>query len=123
MQEELGQLDYGARFYDPVIGRFNVVDGFSEKYTGFSQHQYAANNPISNIDVNGDSTWTTTRKVRDGNNITNYHTIYITGKVLKASTSCGSAIKYAAELNTKLNSQKRNTKYGEHNAWYNNRCV
>ena len=57
LQPELGlnQYDYGARFYDPVIGRFNVIDRFAEKYYGLTNYQYAANNPIKNIDLNGDS--------------------------------------------------------------------
>ena len=49
------QYDYGARFYDPVVGRFNVIDRFAEKYMGNSPYQYAADNPILNIDINGDS--------------------------------------------------------------------
>lgn len=47
--------DYGARFYDPALGRFHTQDRFSEKYLDFSPYQYAANNPILFIDVNGDS--------------------------------------------------------------------
>jgi RHS repeat-associated protein len=59
MQDEmgLGWLDYGARFYDAVLGRFHVQDAFSEKYLGLTQYQYGANNPISYIDINGDSTY------------------------------------------------------------------
>ena len=50
-----GQYDYGARFYDPVIGRFNTIDRFAEKYYNLNPYQYGANNPVLNIDVNGDS--------------------------------------------------------------------
>jgi RHS repeat-associated protein len=52
-------LDFGARMYDVQTGRFFTQDRFGEKYYGLSLYQYGANNPISNIDVNGDSIWTT----------------------------------------------------------------
>jgi RHS repeat-associated protein len=51
----LNYYDYGARFYGPQIGRFNVIDRFAEKYSDLTACQYGANNPIRNIDVNGDS--------------------------------------------------------------------
>jgi RHS repeat-associated protein len=47
--------DYGARFYDPAIGRFSVIDRFSKKYQNLTPYQYTNNNPIRFIDVNGDS--------------------------------------------------------------------
>jgi RHS repeat-associated protein len=49
--------EFGARNYDPQILRFTSVDRFAEKYYNFSSYQYAANNPIKYIDVNGDSIW------------------------------------------------------------------
>lgn len=48
-------LDYGRRMYDPALGRFHTQDRFAEKYFDYTPYQYAANNPILNIDVNGDS--------------------------------------------------------------------
>lgn len=53
----LGWYDYGARWYDPSVGRFSKIDRFSEKYSSFSPYQYAANNPILTVDINGDSLW------------------------------------------------------------------
>ncbi|WP_305982389.1 DUF6443 domain-containing protein [Roseivirga thermotolerans] len=55
LQNETGWYDYGARHYDPQLGRFFTQDRFAEKYFDFSPYQYAANNPILYIDVNGDS--------------------------------------------------------------------
>ena len=51
----LGWYDYGARMYDAALGRFMKTDRFSEKYVSLSPYQYGANNPVNNIDVNGDS--------------------------------------------------------------------
>nr|MCB6593065.1 RHS repeat-associated core domain-containing protein [Bacteroides cellulosilyticus] len=47
--------DYGARHYDAAIGRFTTMDRFAEKYYSMSPYQYGGNNPVGNIDVNGDS--------------------------------------------------------------------
>lgn len=53
LQEELSEYDYGARFYDPVIGRWNVIDHKAEWYFQFSPYVYAANTPPNAIDPNG----------------------------------------------------------------------
>ena len=45
--------DYGARIYDPRLGKFFSVDALSHAYPWFTPYQFAGNTPISAIDLDG----------------------------------------------------------------------
>ena len=62
----LNRYDYGARFYDPQLGRFHSQDAFAEKFANKSPYHYASNNPILYIDINGDSTFVTKHGDQEG---------------------------------------------------------
>jgi RHS repeat-associated protein len=47
--------DFGARMYDPRIGRFFSTDRYESKFAFKSPYSYADNSPIANVDANGDS--------------------------------------------------------------------
>ncbi len=53
MKGEGNSVDFGARIYDPRLGRFLSIDPYSKNYLGLSPYQYALNNPILNIDYQG----------------------------------------------------------------------
>jgi RHS repeat-associated protein len=49
--------DYGARYYDAALGRWNVMDELSEKYHSFSCYNFVVNNPMKYIDPDGKEVW------------------------------------------------------------------
>ena len=73
------QYDYGARFYDPVVARWNVIDRYAEKYEKWSPYSYGMNNPIKNIDIGGDSIIVS----QSGNN----YNVRLTGKIINDSST------------------------------------
>ncbi|HNW52367.1 MAG TPA: type II toxin-antitoxin system HicA family toxin [Prolixibacteraceae bacterium] len=49
----LNWYDYGARFYDPALGRWNSPDALADEYDSWSPYNYALNNPVLLLDPNG----------------------------------------------------------------------
>ena len=50
----LDWYDYGARHYDPALGRWHTMDPMCEKYYSVSPYTYCVNNPMKYIDPNGE---------------------------------------------------------------------
>jgi RHS repeat-associated protein len=50
---DLNWYDYGFRNYDPQIGRFVQLDPLTDDYPMLSPYQYAGNDPIANVDLDG----------------------------------------------------------------------
>jgi len=49
----LDWLNFGARMYDPCLGRWTTQDPLAEKYPGISPYAYCAGNPMNLVDPDG----------------------------------------------------------------------
>ena len=56
LSEESGEYDFGARYLDPIPGRFTTIDPLAEKYYSLSPYAYCAGNPMSFVDPDGRDT-------------------------------------------------------------------
>lgn len=52
-EADLNWYDYGYRNYDPQIGRFPQLDPLTNDYPELTPYQYASNEPIANVDMDG----------------------------------------------------------------------
>ncbi len=52
-EQGLNLYDYGWRNYDSALGRWMNIDNMAEKYVSISPYHYAGNNPVLNLDVDG----------------------------------------------------------------------
>ncbi len=52
-EADLDWYDYGFRNYDAQIGRFPQLDPLTDDYPELTNYQYASNDPIANVDLDG----------------------------------------------------------------------
>jgi RHS repeat-associated protein len=89
LNDELGLdlYDYGARFYEPSLGRFSTIDPKAEEYFSWSPYNYCGNNPIRRVDVNGEG-W------RD---VANMAKSYVARKITQAAYGVARAVVKTAD--------------------------
>ena len=98
----------------PNDKKFLTPDRFAEKYYHLSPYQYVANNPINNIDLNGDSIWFTYQYTTNAENqrVLSGVTMNVSGKVINVSSNSRVNM---AEATNRISSQIASSFSGEIN--------
>ncbi|MEL7377603.1 MAG: RHS repeat-associated core domain-containing protein, partial [Bacteroidota bacterium] len=77
LQEDIGLkwYDYGARMYDPSVGRWNAVDALAESQNSYTPYHYTYNNPVLFIDPTGlmpKYNWSTGKYENENGNVVSW---------------------------------------------------
>ncbi|MFT4154499.1 DUF4372 domain-containing protein [Parafilimonas sp.] len=90
---DLDWYDYGFRNYDAQIGRFTQLDPLTWDYPELTNYQYASNDPILNIDLDGLEGFNAafTGIGTEANQLTD---VVVTATVKKAATSAAGMLLY-----------------------------
>jgi RHS repeat-associated protein len=101
--EETGLNDFGWRQQDPILGRMWGIDYRAEKYYNQSPMQFALNNPVINVEADGDSV-SINFVQGGGKNGRDLYQINFTGKVVD-NTSSGLSPKQLSRIANQISSQ------------------
>ena len=108
---------YGARYYDPDIGRFLAIDPLASKYPGWSPYVYTLDNPINNIDPDGKAAETVIDVVSVGLSAKDFYddpswsnagwlALDVAGAALPFVPAIG-VLRHAGKIDNALNAMKR----------------
>ncbi|KAA8482589.1 RHS repeat-associated protein [Arcticibacter tournemirensis] len=103
------EYDYGARFYDPVIGRWTTVDPLAENHHDFNPYNYTLSNPLRYTDPLGLDTLgiNSTTQIHRGDQVEISKGQYVTASSDEITVSAsGPNHSVAKQDNTKLTSNR-----------------
>jgi RHS repeat-associated protein len=91
-EADLDWYDYGFRNYDPQIGRFPQLDPLTDDYPYYTPYQYAGNEPIGNVDLDGLEELNVLGEIFQGAKNAIQPTVTVVGRAAPAITKAGQKI-------------------------------